>query len=289
MKREKSQISEGILSVLTNAGLFVLKFWAGMVTGSIALIADAWHTLSDSLTSVFIIIAAKLASRKSDKEHPFGHGRWEPISSVFIAILLGVVAYEFFTEGLARLQNRESVTYGTIAIVVTVASVAAKELLAQYAFYIARKTGNMVVRADGWHHRTDALSSVVVMAGVIVTQFTDTLWWMDGVLGIFCALAILYAAFQILRESITKLLGEEPSEELIENINSEIHKLYGDLKTHHFHLHNYIAQKEMTMHILLKKDMTIEDGHRIATEIEDMIREKFDIETTIHIEPLEIN
>jgi len=271
-----------------NAVLFGVKFWAGMITGSIALIADAWHTLSDSLTSIFVIFSARLSSRKPDKQHPFGHGRWEQISSIFIAFILGVIAYDFFINSIERLKNRESVVFGTLAIVVTAVSILVKELLAQYAFYVGRKTDNVIVKADGWHHRSDALSSIVVLIGIIITKFTTDLWWMDSVLGIFCALAIFYAAYEILKESINKLLGEEPTQELIDKINIEVKKLYSnDLHIHHLHLHNYVSQKEITMHIRLDKNMTIDNGHKIATDIENMIKDQFDMAATIHIEPLD--
>jgi len=287
MNKIKAQVTEGIVSVVVNAVLFGIKFWAGIFTGSIALVADAWHTLSDSLTSIFIVFSAKLSSRKPDKEHPFGHGRWEQISSIFIAFILVIISYDFFIKSIDRLKNRESVVYGTVAIVVTIASIVIKELLAQYAFYIGRKTDNVIVKADGWHHRSDSLSSLVVLIGIIITQFTAQLWWMDGALGIFCALAIFYAAFQIMKESISKLLGEEPKQDLIDKIKTEISKVYSnDLQLHHLHLHNYISQKELTMHIRIDKNMTIENGHKVATDIENIIKEKFDMAATIHIEPL---
>ena len=110
---------------------------------------------------------------------------------------------------------------------------------------------------------------------------------MDSVLGIFCALAIFYASFQILKDAITRILGEEPSPELKEQITDEIAKMYGeDLEVHHFHLHCYVTNKELTMHIRLHKDLSIEKGHWVATSIEEMIKEKFDMKTTIHVEPL---
>ncbi|MCL2801992.1 MAG: cation diffusion facilitator family transporter [Treponema sp.] len=287
MDKLKAQVFEGVLSVIVNAVLFGIKFWAGLITGSIALIADAWHTLSDSLTSIFVIFSARLSSRKPDKEHPFGHGRWEQISSIFIAFILGIIAYDFLINSIERFQYRESVVFGTLAIVVTAVSIVIKELLAQCAFYIGRKTDNVIVKADGWHHRSDSLSSVVVLIGIIITKFTTGLWWMDSVLGIFCALAIFYAAFQIMNESITKLLGEEPEKDLIDKINAEVKKIYSnDLQIHHLHLHNYISQKELTMHIKLDNNMSIENGHKIASEIENIIKEKFDMEVTTHIEPL---
>ena len=288
MDRKKAQIVEGIVSVVVNAVLFGVKFWIGMLTGSIALVADAWHTMSDSLTSIFVVVAAKLASKKPDKEHPFGHGRWELISAIIIAFILVFIGFEFFTGSIERFQNRESVVYGTIAIVITIVSILVKEILAQIAFYIGRKTDNVIVKADGWHHRSDTLSSVVVLIGIIITKFTADFWWMDSVLGAFCSLAIFYAAFSILKESITKILGEHPKQDLIDKINEEIKLIYqGNFNTHHFHLHNYISQKELTMHLRLDKNMKNENCHEIATVIEKMILEKFDMAATIHVEPLE--
>jgi len=288
MDKAKAQVFEGILSVVVNAVLFALKFWVGLVTGSIALIADAWHTLSDSLTSIFVAFSVKLQSKKADNEHPFGHGRWEQISSLFVAFILGIIGYDFLISSIERFQNRESVIYGTIAIVITIVSIAVKEILAQIAFYIGRKTDNVIVKADGWHHRSDSLSSVVVLIGILVTKFTADFWWMDSILGMFCALAIFYAAFSILKESISKILGEQPRQDLIDKINEEIKLIYnGDFNTHHFHLHNYISQKELTLHLRLDKNMKNENCHEIATIIEKMIFEKFEMAATIHVEPLE--
>jgi len=285
MDKIKAQYTEGIVSIIINTVLWALKFWAGMLIGSIALIADSWHTLSDSISSVVVIIAGKLASRKSDKEHPFGHGRWELISSMFVAFLLGIVGHQFLMDSIDRFKSRESVVYGTTAIVVIVISIIIKELLAQYAFYIARKTDNSIVRADGWHHRSDALAAVVVLIGMLAAKY---FWWMDSVLGIFCAVVLFYVAFEIMKESITKLLGEAPEQELIDNIKEEINKLYKkDLQIHHIHLHNYISQKELTLHIKLDENMTIKEGHNIATDIENMIKENFNLVSTIHLEPIE--
>jgi cation diffusion facilitator family transporter len=285
MDKLKAQYTEGIVSIIINTLLWAAKFWAGIAIGSIALIADSWHTLSDSISSVVVIIAGKLASKESDKEHPFGHGRWELISSMFVAFLLGIVGYQFLTDSIGRFMSRESVVYGTTAVVVIAISIIIKELLAQYAFYIARKTDNTIVKADGWHHRSDALAAVVVLIGMIVAKH---FWWMDSVLGMFCAAVLFYVAFEIMKESITKLLGEAPEQELIDRIMEEINAVNkNDLKIHHIHLHNYISQKEMTLHIRLDENMTIKEGHKIATAIENLIKEKFNVVATIHLEPIE--
>jgi len=100
MDNTKAGYLEGIISVIVNSVLFILKFWAGIVTGSIALTADAWHTLSDSLSSIIVIIAVKLSSKKPDNEHPFGHGRWEQIAAIFIAFLLGIIGFDFLKDSV---------------------------------------------------------------------------------------------------------------------------------------------------------------------------------------------
>ena len=289
MSREMAQIVAGTASVVVNTILFAAKLWAGTVTGSIALMADAWHTLSDSLTSIFMIPAAKLAARKPDREHPFGHGRWELIASILMAFVLGGIALEFFTGSIERFQNRESgeIT-GTLALVITIVSIVIKEALAQYEFYLGRKYKNPVITADAWHSRTDSIGSVAILIGIIVARLVPGLWWMDSVLGLICALVIFYAAFSIMKEVVTKILGEEPNQEFISTLTDEVKKIYKkDMKIHHIHLHNYISHKELTLHIRLDKNMTVEQGHKIASKLEIMIKEKFDMDATIHIEPLQ--
>jgi len=284
MDKVKGGYVEGTASIITNLILFAFKFWAGIITGSLALQADAWHTLSDSISSVVLVIATKLMSKKADKEHPFGHGRWEQVAALFIAFILGIIGYDFLKESFIRFRDRETVRFGIIAIVVTIASILVKEALAQYAFYIARKTGSTSIKADGWHHRSDALSSVVVLVGILLA---DYLWWVDSVLAAVIALFLFYATYKIIKETVTKMLGEEPDKDLIEKITANVKATYHDtLQIHHFHLHDYVTEKELTLHIRLDKNMTIEKGHQIASDIEDSIQKNFGISATIHIEPL---
>lgn len=284
MDKERAGYLEGTISIIVNSVLFVLKFWAGIVSGSIALTADAWHTLSDSLSSIIVIVAVKLSSKKPDKEHPFGHGRWEQIAALFIAFLLGIIAFDFIKDSIIQFRNHESTQFGTLAIVVTAISIIVKEALAQYAFYIGRKTDNVSIKADGWHHRTDALSSVVVLIGIL---FANQFWWIDSVLGAIISIMLFYATYEIAKEAINKLLGEKPGAELIEKIKNSIQRYnMGDLKPHHFHIHNYVGHQELTFHIKLKNDISIEEGHRIATDIEEIVHKQFGIISTIHVEPI---
>jgi len=286
LSREKAQIFIGWLDVVANALLAGAKFWAGISIGSVALLADAFHTLSDSANSIFVVVAAKLASKKPDKEHPFGHGRWELVAALVMAGLLAFIGFEFIMGSIEKLQSRENTEFGIYALIITIVSVFAKEGLAQYKFYLGKKHNNPVITADAWHSRTDAISSVFVLIGIVIVRIFGELWWMDSVLGIICALAIFYAAFQIMKETVTKILGEEPEPKLIDELTAAITELYeSDLNMHHIHLHNYVTHQELTLHIRLPGDMSIEKGHDIASEIESVIEERFGMEATIHTEP----
>lgn len=277
---------EGFVAVILNLLLFVLKYHAGMVSASVALIADAWHTLSDSLTSLVVILGIKLSSRKPDKEHPFGHGRWEQISALIIAILLALVGVEFMQDAIAKLRGHEAADFGWLAYAATIASIVLKEGLARYAFYIARKTGNAVVKADGWHHRSDALSSLTVLAGLFLSPY---FWWIDSVLGLLISFMLFYAAYGIIREAVNKILGEEPSEEVIGNVGQIVKAEMGNQAyPHHYHIHHYGDHIEFTFHIKMPGEETVKEAHRKATLIEMRIKTELKIDATIHIEPLEM-
>ena len=277
---------EGLVSVILNLLLFVLKYYAGIASASLALIADAWHTLSESLTSLVVILGIKLSSKKPDKEHPFGHGRWEQISALIIAILLALVGVEFMKDAIAKLRGHEAADFGWLAYLATVASIVLKEGLARYAFYIARKTGNAAVKADGWHHRSDALSSLMVLAGLFLSPY---FWWIDSVLGMLISFMLFYAAYGIIREAVNKILGEEPSEEVIGKVEQIVKAEMGNVAyPHHYHIHHYGDHIEFTFHIKVPGEETVEEAHRKATLIEMQIKTELKIDATIHIEPLKM-
>ena len=283
MDKKKASYLEGTISIIVNIGLFAVKLWAGMVSGSIALIADAWHTLSDSISSLIVIVGAKLSSKKPDEKHPFGHGRWEYISSIFISFLLGIIAFSFITDAIDSFKAKDVANFGTIAIVVTIVSILVKEALAQYAFYLGRKTDSSTLKADGWHHRTDAISSVIILVGIF---FKDSFWWIDSVLGVIVSLMLFYAAFEIIKDSISKLLGEQVDDKIIQKVEAIINAISEeDIVPHRYQCHNYVSHKELTFHIKMENSTELEAGHDLATKIEEKIFEELGIQSTIHIEP----
>ena len=283
MDKKRAGHLEGFASISMNIVLFALKIWAGVVSNSVALIADAWHSLSDSLSSIVVIVASRLAAKKPDKEHPFGHGRWELIAAILIGFILAAIAYDILVDSIKKLSDQKSAEFGLIAIVVIILSIILNEGLTQYAFYLGRRSESMTVKADAWHHRTDAISSAVVLTGIFLNQY---FWWIDSILGIIIALMIFYLVYDIIRKAANKLLGEKPYAELIGKIESIISDhSRSDVHPHHYHFHNYINHKELTFHIKLDQAMTIMEGHELATEIENRIFDELNIHATIHLEP----
>ena len=274
---------EGWGSILLNILLFAYKFWAGTVTGSIAIIADAWHTLSDSFTSVVVLVSARASSIPPDREHPFGHGRAELLGSIVIGLLLAVVAFNFIVDSAHRLKGGEGVTFGLIAIAATTVSIITKEGMAQFAFWAAKKTGSVTLKADAWHHRSDAISSLVLLGGIFLGRY---FWWIDGVMGIILGLLIMYAAYEILKDSMDSFIGEAPDSGFKDSVIRIAAESSGrELDIHHMHIHKYGDHTELTFHIRLEGDLSLEKAHHVASNIESAIKREMNVESTIHMEP----
>ncbi|MGM0674843.1 MAG: cation diffusion facilitator family transporter, partial [Spirochaetota bacterium] len=277
---------EGWTALGLNILLFGLKYWAGIVSGSLAIIADAWHTLSDSFTSLVVLAGTLVGAKPPDRDHPFGHERAEVIASLVIGVLLAVLGFNFIVDGIERLQTGTGAGYGMVAIIVTAGSMVAKEGLAQYAFWAGRRSGNSSLRADGWHHRSDAISSLIILIGILAGR---SLWWVDGVLALLVAALLLYAAWDVMWGAVSKLMGERPGDELltmIERISTEV--IGHQARSHHVHVHTYGSVREVSFHIKLPGDKPLRDAHAVATRIEERLREEAEVEATVHVEPEQV-
>lgn len=273
----------GWVSILGNTVLFVIKMWAGVVTGSISIIADAWHTLSDSVSSIIILIGIKISDKKANKKYPFGFGRADVIASLILGVLLSMIGFEFLVKGIKSLVNQEVVVFGRIALVVTIVSILAKEAMAQFSFWTARKTGKKSLKADGWHHRSDALSSLIILAGIFLSKYFPAI---DGLLGIILAIIIFYTAFEVLKESIVSIFGTSPPPEMVEKLKKIANKQAGfDVKLHHVHTHTYGNHTEATYHIVLPPEMTICEAHKIHENIEKQVFIQLGLTSTIRYDP----
>jgi len=274
---------EGWVSLFGNILLFAIKYWAGIVSGSIAIIADAWHTLSDSISSIIIILGFKVTEKPADQDHPFGHGRAELIVSLIVGVILAVIAFNFVLESIDRLQTRTTAQIGPVAYLVIGLSVILKEIMYHYAHRIGTKYKLNAVIADAWHHRSDAVSSLVILVGLFANKY---FWWVDGALGLLVALFIIKATYEILRDAINPLLGETPDTHLVADIRALCQEhIDTEINVHHFHIHNYGDHTEMTFHVKMPGHLSLQQAHEMITRVEHIVKERFNIEATIHMEP----
>jgi len=272
-------------SIVLNSFLFGIKLWAGMVSGSVAIIADAWHTLSDSISSVAVLVGLKISAKPADSNHPYGHGRAEIIASMVVGMLLAIIGFSFLKESIIKLQTKGEVTFGILAIVVTVISLVVKEIMAQYSIIIGKKINSKSMIADGWHHRSDAISSFIILVGIFIGKYY---WWIDGVLGIIVSLLLFYTTYSILKDNISHLLGEGIDDDLREEVIAlakDVTEL--NIHPHHFLVHQYGNHTEMTFHIRLPANFSLHEAHEIGTAYELLINERTNIWATVHIDSLE--
>ena len=282
---EKNKIGyfEAILSITLNIILFGLKYWAGIVSASVAIIVDAWHSLSDSFSSIILLFGFKISDKPADKEHPFGHGRAEFISAMIIGTILAVIGVNFLIASIQKFRTREAASFGTFAIIIITVSIILKEIMAQFAIWGGKKTNSKLLLADGWHHRTDAFTSLIILAGIFLGKYY---WWVDSALGVLMSLLIFYASYDILKSSTSALIGEEPDQELKNNLIELIKsRIDTPIHLHHLHIHDYGNHKEVTFHIQLHPNMRLREAHKIADCIEKMTRNELKMEATIHLEP----
>jgi cation diffusion facilitator family transporter len=274
---------QGFLSLILNFLLFLIKYWVGIKSGSVAIIADAWHTISDSASSLVLIMGFRASGKPADSRHPYGHGRADIISSLIIGTLLGVIAFYFFKESIIKLYHRQLADYDRYAFWIFLLSLLLKEALARFAFWAGKKCNSRSLIADAWHHRSDALASLIILTGILLNHMY---WWIDGVLGIIVSGFILQTTYSIMKNSISGLLGEEPEDGLKKRIIDKVNDVSGrDMQVHRIQIHDYGEHKEMTLHIVLPGDSNINEAYETIKKIEDMLFRDMGLNTNIRIEP----
>jgi len=281
---KKKGYSVALFSIFLNIILFSFKYWAGLKYNSVAVRADAWHTLSDVITSIIVILGLWISFVPADERHPFGHGRAEEVASIILATLLLVVGLNFIKESIFKLASHQSANFGFPVMIIFLVSAGVKEGMALLSLKMGRKMGSNALIADAWHHRSDALASILIFFGVVIGR---KYWWVDGVMGMAVSLFIIYISYKILRDVISLIMGEEASENEKERIKDLALNVSPYIKdVHHIHVHRYGGHIELTFHIRLPPDMKLKEAHKIVKEIENRVMEEMGMETTVHVDPI---
>lgn len=292
MNREKSIVRVTVWGAVANVVLAVAKLVAGIVGRSAAMTADAIHSFSDLVSDVIVLVMVKVASRGNDKDHEYGHGKFETLATVAVALLLLAVGGKMLADGVSRIadffRGEQMVVPGMIAFWAALVSIAVKEALYQWTAYVGRKFDSPAVVTNAWHHRSDALSSVGSAVGIALASLLGGKWAiMDSVVA--CAISIFIIrigvkmALPALRELTEASLPEETENEIREVILS----VDGVLDVHAMKTRKTGPDIIIESHIVVDPEMTVFQAHLLTEYAEDRLRERFGQKTQIslHVEP----
>ncbi len=283
--RKQVAYLEAWFSIAGNFFLAIIKGILGVMVNSISLIADAVHTASDVITSIVVIAGFKLAALPADEEHPHGHGRIEFIATLIISILLAAVGVKFGIDSYNRLIANTPVAGSYFVVVIMLLAGLFKELMSRFSIDLGQRISSSTLIADAWHHRTDAIASVLVAIAILASQFGY--YRVDAILGFCVSGLIIWTAIEIFRESSSKIIGENDPYQ-VEEVNRLALSIPGVLATHDISIHDYGANKIIILHIEVDKNLSLLRAHDIADEVENRINEKlFASSTTVHVDSFE--
>lgn len=278
---------EGWISIIVNFLLFASKLAVGILINSIALIADAVHSVSDVVTSLIIILGYNIYAKPGDIEHPYGHQRIEYIASLIMAVLLGVAGLEFIRTSIDRLGNPTLTDVSTWILVFVFLTIIVKVWLGLFAKKLGRKVKSKAIEADSIHHYTDAVSSILVLIAFVGARFGYL--YFDAIAGIAVGILLIWSCISISKESIDSLLGTPPSLELIRKIKSTCLSINDVLNVHDVTVHSYGDRKFISAHVEVDQKKSANKAHEIADLVEKEIQEKLDAYTVIHVDPVDID
>lgn len=285
MQNENVKIS--IYSIIFNLLLSVFKFIFGFIGHSKTIIVDGIHSLSDVLSTIIIIIGFFISNKDNDDEHPYGHERFECVASIILSILLFVTSILLFDKSILGIINHSSndIKPDVSTIIIALISIFVKELMFQYTMFFAKKNNSISLKADAWHHRSDALSSIVALVSIILARYGFFIF--DQIGSIIICIFIFKVAFDIFKESINMMLDKSCDKIFEDELKNIINK-YDDVK--HIDLlktRQFANKAYVDIEIAVDKNMSVYDSHKIAELIHNEIEDSFKNvkHCMIHINP----
>ena len=282
-----------LLGMFVNMILFAFKLVAGIVGRSGAMVADAVHSASDFATDIVVLAFVRISAKPRDNDHKWGHGKYETLASLIIGVALFAVGVEILMDSALKIKavaNGEILPRpGVIAIIAAAVSIVVKEALYQWSVYVARKVESPSVKANAWHHRSDALSSVGTLLGIGVAYFLGEKWRIaDPIAAIVVAALIMNVSITLCRTALAELLEKSLPKAVEEEILSIILSVPNVHKPHNLRTRRIGANIAIEVHIRVEGTMTVHDSHEISRQIEDALRSRFGEQTAvaIHIEPI---
>lgn len=278
----------GGVGIFLNVLLFFIKFFAGFISGSIAITADAVNNLSDAGSSLITLIGFRMAGQKPDPGHPFGHGRIEYLSGLFVSIAILFMAVELVRTSISKILHPEDILFSPLILIILIVSILVKIYMAYYNQSISRKLDSAAMHATATDSLSDTLSTSVVLIATLTAHLTDLK--IDGYCGVLVGLFIFYAGISAARDTISPLLGQPPSPDLVQKIEKLVMSHDGIIGIHDLIVHDYGPGRLMvSLHAEVPADCNILSMHDLIDNIEHDLRNDLQCDAVIHMDPICIN
>ncbi len=286
LKRKKLGSLCGIVGIVLNFFLFIIKLMAGVLSGSIAVMADAFNNLSDAGSSLVSLVGFILSGKKPDPDHPFGHGRFEYISGFLVSVLIMFMGFEVAQSSFSKILSPQDVSLQWITVVVLLLSIAVKLYMMFYNRKIGKEIESGAMMATSIDCLSDSLSTAAVLISTVIMHFTG--WALDGWIGLLVSCMIIYAGIGAAKDTLSPLLGKPPKKEFVEQIHTIVLSHPEIIGLHDLVVHDYGPGRIMvSLHAEIPIDSDLSRAHEIIDDIEMDINDQLGCETTIHIDPLE--
>lgn len=287
-KRIKYSVFAGALGIVCNFVLFILKFTVGSIMSSIAIVSDAFNNLSDMGSSVVAIIGAKLSGKKPDKEHPFGHGRVEYISSLIVSFIIILVGFELLKSSAAKIFSPVSVTLSPVLLGILCLSLPVKFWMYSYNKYLGRKIGSGTLLAASRDSINDVIATGAVILSAVAGKFIN-FPPLDGIVGTVVSVIIMYSGFRISMDTIGLLLGTAPDKKLIEGIRSRVLEAPGVSGVHDLIVHDYGPGRILaSVHAEVPDDCDVVEIHEVIDDLEKRIENELGVHIVVHMDPISV-
>ena len=286
--RRKFGILSGAVGILFNILLFAAKLTAALLSGSVAIIADAFNNLSDAASSVVTIVGFKLSGKKPDPQHPFGHGRFEYISGFIVSIVIILVGFELAKSSITGIISPNPVEMSTLTVVILVVSMTVKLYMALYNRKLAVIFESATMDAVMQDSRNDVIATGTVLVSLLVTHFTSLS--LDSYAGLLVSLFILYSGIMSAKETLAPLLGTPPSMELVSDIEKIVMSHPIIVGMHDLVVHDYgPGRRIISLHAELPSVIEVFEAHSVIDDLENELEEKIGCEAVIHYDPIDTN
>ncbi|HEY9050015.1 MAG TPA: cation diffusion facilitator family transporter [Gammaproteobacteria bacterium] len=285
-KRKKEIDNITLWGVVVNVVLAIGKLVIGFIANSHALIADGLHSFSDLVSDGMVLIASKHSHQEADEDHPYGHGRYETLATIGVGLFLILVAIGIAIDATLRLLEPASLKApGALALIVAAISIISKEALYQYTMKVARRIKSKMLIANAWHHRTDSISSVVVLIAI-----AGAMWGLpilDDVAAIVVSVMIAHIGWELSHSSIQELVDTALEPEKVDAIKQKIMDVDGVEQLHMLRTRRMGHQALVDVHILVDSNLSVSEGHQISEAVEQVLTDHFDEinDVTVHIDP----